>query len=140
MLFPNWVDNILEHSNSQFGWIAAQRFPTKGFIDICLTDNGIGLLESYRKSGFIVHSNLDVINQALNGISTKNIKERGYGMRTSISAVLEGTAGSFMIVTGDAIFNNGEIAAFKGNWNGVLCAIRLNVNVNDFNLYKFVEG
>ena len=133
------VDNVLEHSNSRFGWISSQRFSTKGFLDICLVDRGIGLKQSYNNTGFIVHDHMDAIKQALKGISTKNIKERGYGLRTSISAITKGISGRFMVVTGNAIFNNGEIASFKGHWNGVLCTIRLNIDVDDFNLYDFVE-
>ena len=43
------IDNITEHSDSDRGYICAQAYPTKGYLDICIADRGVTLLGSYRK-------------------------------------------------------------------------------------------
>ena len=43
------LDNITEHSESDRGYIFAQAYPTKGFLDVCIADRGINLLGSYMK-------------------------------------------------------------------------------------------
>lgn len=37
------LDNITEHSESDRGFIFAQAYPTKGFLDVCIADSGVGL-------------------------------------------------------------------------------------------------
>ena len=37
------LDNITEHSDSDRGYIFAQAYPTKGFLDVCIADRGINL-------------------------------------------------------------------------------------------------
>lgn len=44
------TDNISEHSNADYGYIMAQDYSTKRYVDICVGDNGITLLGSYLKT------------------------------------------------------------------------------------------
>ena len=78
------VDNITEHSESIRGYIFAQAYPQKRFIDVCIADSGITLLGSYKKlidNPFL--SGIDAIQAANRGMSTKNLPDaenRGYGI------------------------------------------------------------
>lgn len=66
------IDNIIEHSESNRGYILCQAYPNKKFLDICIADNGITLLGSYVKSGFTgITDDLTAITKANKGISTK---------------------------------------------------------------------
>ena len=40
------LDNITEHSNSDRGFIFAQAYPTKGYLDLCIADRGVSRLGS----------------------------------------------------------------------------------------------
>jgi anti-sigma regulatory factor (Ser/Thr protein kinase) len=40
------LDNITEHSESDRGYIFAQAYPRKGFLDVCIADRGVTLLGS----------------------------------------------------------------------------------------------
>ena len=41
------IDNIEQHSEAKYGWINAQYYSTKGYLDICILDRGITLLGNY---------------------------------------------------------------------------------------------
>lgn len=81
------IDNITEHSDTDRGFIVAQAYPTKGYLDICIADRGITLLGSYRKlQDNETDGDLEAIQAANRGISSKNLPEaenRGYGIYTS---------------------------------------------------------
>jgi len=57
---------------TEFGWIMFQNYQLKGYLDICIVDNGLGLLGSYQQSGmFQIIDHQMAIERALNGLSTK---------------------------------------------------------------------
>lgn len=37
------IDNIVEHADSRNGWIMVQNYSQKGYLDVCIADNGLGL-------------------------------------------------------------------------------------------------
>src|SRR5690606_11789026 len=45
------MENLLVHSRQDFGWVAAQVFPSRREIRLIICDNGVGVLESLRSSG-----------------------------------------------------------------------------------------
>lgn len=42
------IDNITEHSETDRGFICAQAYKNKGYLDICIADGGVTLLGSYK--------------------------------------------------------------------------------------------
>ena len=67
------LDNITEHSESPIGYIFAQAYPQKGYLDICLADQGISLLGSYKKvPNNEVIDDFEAIKAANRRISSKN--------------------------------------------------------------------
>lgn len=143
------VDNITEHSESERGFIFAQSYPTKKFLDICIADSGITLLGSYKK----MHNNeynddIEALQAANNGISTKNLpfaENRGYGIITSKKMLTKGLSGHYIMISGNAIhINNLSIDKYftlptNLRWNGTIIAIRIPYVNTEFNYINFVE-
>ena len=82
------LDNITEHSESDRGYIFAQAYPTKGFLDVCIADRGVSLLGSYEKlPDNEISSDIEAIKAANRGLSSKNLPDaenRGFGIRKKI--------------------------------------------------------
>lgn len=144
------ADNIIEHSHSPFGYIAAQSYPAKKFSDICIADIGGTILGSYqdhaRTSG--IDSDIEALQSAVAGISTKNLpsaENRGFGLRTTIKMLTKGIGGEFLLASGGAAFaanpkNEQYIELpFGLKFPGTIIAFRINHNFNSFNYLKYVE-
>ena len=143
------VDNIIEHANSERGYIVAQSYPDKGYIDICIADNGMTLLGSYRTlADNEIESDLEAIQAANRGISTKNLpnaENRGYGIITSKKMLVEGLDGSFIMMSGNALhLYNAQNKKFIETpadirWNGTIVALRIPYVNREFMYINFVE-
>jgi anti-sigma regulatory factor (Ser/Thr protein kinase) len=138
-LISELTDNINQHSLTDNGWITAQYYPTKEFIDVCIIDNGIGILNSYRNQGYDIENHNDAIENALQGLSTKDPQERGMGLHTSKNMVNNGLSGNFFMCSGNAMVIDNNINTIPFNWSGVLIFFRMSKNVSNFNYIEFVE-
>ncbi len=129
------LDNITEHSESPIGYIFAQAYPQKGYLDICLADQGISLLGSYKKvPNNEIIDDFEAIKAANRRISSKNRPEaesRGYGIWTSKRMLVEGLGGQYLMVSGNSAYHKGInfdrfFSLPKGlRWNGTLVAFRI---------------
>ena len=45
------ISNIEDHSEAEFGWINAQFYPAKEYLDVCMLDSGITIAGKYKKVG-----------------------------------------------------------------------------------------
>lgn len=143
------IDNIIQHAQSERGYIFAQSYPQKGFLDICIADNGITLLGSYRTlPNNEIESDLEAIQAANRGISTKNLpnaENRGYGIITSKKMLIEGLNGSFIMLSGNALhLYNSEYRRFietptNIRWNGTVVALRIPYINKDFHYIHYIE-
>ncbi len=143
------VDNIIQHANSERGYIVAQSYKDKGYIDICVADNGMTLLGSYQTLvDNEIESDLEAIQAANRGISTKNLpnaENRGYGIITSKKMLVEGLGGSFVMMSGNALhLYNAETRKFietpeNIRWNGTVIALRVPYVNKDFMYINYVE-
>lgn len=143
------VDNITEHSESERGYIFVQSYPQKKFLDICIADNGITLLGSYQKNHDSKYNNdLEAIQAANNGISTKNLpnaENRGYGIITSKKMLTKGLSGHYIMISGNAVhINNLSIDNYftlpsNLRWDGTIIAMRIPYINTNFNYINFVE-
>lgn len=142
------VDNITEHSESTRGYIFAQAYKKLGFLDVCIADNGITLLGSYQKqhdSG--IESDLEAMQAANRGISTKNrpdAENRGFGIRTSKSMLINGLGGHFVMLSGSALHIRNQhvdnYLAMPGvRWNGTVVAMRIPYNNSHFLHTNYLE-
>ena len=143
------IDNITEHSDSERAYIFAQSYPTQGFLDICIADNGITLLGSYRKLPNCDLSNdSEAIRAANQRISSKNLPEaenRGYGIYTTKRMLLEGLSGQYMMLSGSAMFimgqgrNNYYTFPAGIRWEGTLVALRIPYKADNFLYTNYFE-
>ena len=102
------LDNITEHSNSDRGFIFAQSYPTKGYLDLCIADRGVSLLGSYQRiQGNEISTDLEAIEAANRGLSSKNLPDaenRGYGIYTSKRMLTEGLGGQYLLLSGSSFY------------------------------------
>lgn len=143
------VDNIVEHSESERGYIFTQYFPRKRYLDVCIADRGITLLGSYRKmTGNTIEDHLSAMKAANQGISTKNLPDaenRGYGILTSKKMIIGGLSGNFIMLSGNALYlKSREVDQSTAlpdivNWQGTIVAMRIPYINKRFDYIDFVE-
>ena len=144
------ISNIVHHAGRDKGYILAQNFPTKGYVDICIGDIGRTLLESYQqfennRYGITTHS--EAMHAALSGKSTKGGIDRGYGISTSTKMLCEGMNGRFFMFSGNSFtYINAherditEIKIPKVYWEGVLICMRIpHKTGTEFNYIDYTE-
>lgn len=142
------VDNITEHSESERGYIFAQSYPQKGYIDLCIADEGITLFGSFNKAGIEIINDVEAMQAANKGVSSKNLPEaenRGYGIYTSKKMLIKGLNGQYMMMSGSALYLYGStterIIELPGGlrWNGTVIALRLPYQNKDFQYTLYFE-
>ena len=143
------LDNITEHSESERGYILAQTYPMKGYLDVCMADNGVTLLGSYQKlADNEIVNDLEAIKAANRGISSKNlpdVENRGYGIQTSKRMLVEGLGGQYLMISGNCIYvkSQGRDNVYSVpdglRWNGTVVALRIPVNSSRFNYVNYIE-
>lgn len=143
------LDNITEHSESDRGFIYAQAYPLKGYLDLCIADRGVTLLGSYQKlADNEIASDLEAIKAANRGISSKNLPDaenRGYGIYTSKRMLVEGLGGQYLMISGGNFYlKTPGFDSFYSlpaglRWNGTIIALRIPYNVEKFNYVNYLE-
>ena len=143
------LDNITEHSETDRGFVFAQSYPQKGYLDLCIADRGVTLLGSYQKlCDNEILSDLEAIRAANRGISSKNLPEaenRGYGILTSKKMLVMGLGGQFLMISGSSFYFNGN--GFDNfyslppglRWKGTIIALRIPYQVSSFNYINYIE-
>lgn len=134
-LIDEAVNNIVDHSREERGYIFAQYYPSRRYMDLCVADKGIGLLGTYmenRKQGIINH--VDALKSAAAGESTKNLPGydgRGFGIRTSKEMLAKGLDGKYFLFSGNAfLLKTNDNEAITGmpetlSWKGTIVALRI---------------
>ena len=143
------IDNIIQHANSERGYIFAQSYHGKGYLDICIADSGITLLGSYQTlPDNEIESDLEAIQAANRGISTKNLpnaENRGYGIITSKKMLVDGLGGTFVMMSGNALhlYNSLDRRFVETpeniRWNGTIIALRVPYMNKDFQYINYIE-
>ena len=143
------LDNITEHSESDRGYIFAQAYPRKGFLDVCIADRGVTLLGSYQKlPGNEIASDSEAIKAANRGLSSKNLPDaenRGFGIKTSKQMLIKGLGGQYLMMSGSSLyvkspnFDSFYIMPSGLRWNGTIVALRVPYNVPLFNYINYIE-
>jgi len=143
------LDNITEHSESDRGYIFAQAYLQKGFLDVCIADRGVTLLGSYQKlQNNEIATDMEAIKAANRGISSKNLPDaenRGYGIRTSKGMLVDGLGGQYMMISGSGLYfkRPGYDSFFRMpeglRWNGTIVAMRIPYQSPQFNFIDYIE-
>jgi glucose-6-phosphate-specific signal transduction histidine kinase len=130
--------NIKEHS---FGKMVRLEIVITGkHFTMNLSDNGIGLRQSYTNKNIISKDDQSAIALALSGLSTKDFRERGFGLYSTRKLTLA-LGGKFIISSGKAsavIGRSGiQFRNLKRYIKGVMVKIESGVKPLDF--YKHLE-
>jgi anti-sigma regulatory factor (Ser/Thr protein kinase) len=143
------LDNITEHSESDRGYIFAQAYPTKGYLDVCIADRGVTLLGSYKKvPGNEIATDSEAIKAANRGLSSKNLPEaenRGFGIKTSKQMLIQGLGGQYMMISGGSLYlKSPNLDSFYSmpsglRWDGTIVALRIPYNSSTFNYIDYIE-
>jgi anti-sigma regulatory factor (Ser/Thr protein kinase) len=143
------LDNITEHSESDRGYIFAQAYPTKGFLDVCIADRGVSLLGSYEKlPDNEILSDMEAIKAANRGLSSKNLPDaenRGFGIRTSKQMLIHGLGGQYLMISGSSLYlKSCNLDTFYSmphglRWNGTIVALRIPYHSTSFNYINYIE-
>jgi len=142
------VDNITEHSESERGYIFAQSYPAKGYLDLCIADEGITLNGSFNKVGIEVIDDVEAMQAANKGVSSKNLPDaenRGYGIYTSKKMLIQGLEGQYMMMSGNALYlysaETERIIELPGGlrWDGTVIALRLPYQNKEFRYTLYFE-
>jgi hypothetical protein len=143
--------NIVEHSDSDTIWFAAQRWRSKNLVEIALLDEGVGI-----KQALSVNSNLKISNDGdamiyamQPGISGRAFRHKGKMRRQSgskwdnsgyglyVTSEITQKGGNFIMVTGETalLLKDGKIIKKKSEFKGT--AIRMRMDLDKIN--KFGE-
>lgn len=142
------TQNVVDHSGEQSGFVFAQYFPSKNFLEICIADAGQGIMQTYIKSDkFKPENHSEAMKFAIYGKSTKDqAVSRGYGLSTSRKMLVEGLKGKFFLMSGNSFFiqtvEREEIITLpiKMNYQGCFVALRIPLILDkNFNFYNFME-
>lgn len=143
------IDNVTEHSETDRGFIFAQAYPNKGYLDLCIADCGITLLGSYMKlPGNEINDDMEAIKAANRGISSKNRPEaenRGFGIYTSKKMLIEGLGGQYLMISGNSMYvKNKEFDNFYSfpeniRLDGTVVALRIPLQSPNFSYVNFIE-
>lgn len=139
------IDNIEEHSEAKYGWINAQYYPIKGYLDMCILDRGISILGNYRKNGISMSDDTEALKNALEGLSTKISENmRGSGLRTFTNMVRGAFEGQMIMISGSAIAyadktHNPAIQRVSINWPGNIVSIRIPARSKPIDYTKYID-
>ena len=115
----------------------AQFYPSNKYLDICILDNGLTLMGSYKKHKYNVKNDLEAVSKAHSGLSTKN-KERGRGIPTSYDMIIKGLKGEFCLMSGNGLILNNKLIEMPVSYNGTVIAIRIPSKKKNFIYSKYI--
>lgn len=110
------ADNIYEHSNFNNGYVMAQRYPNKNFVELCIYDDGMSIPGSIEKKykKYLNQDSSAISAAIVKGVSTKKEEDkRGNGLHDSINLFAHGLNGEILIIS-----RNGANFINKGCCNG----------------------
>ncbi|PIS39346.1 MAG: hypothetical protein COT33_02515 [Candidatus Nealsonbacteria bacterium CG08_land_8_20_14_0_20_38_20] len=130
-------NNIKEHSDASEVSISAAIKDNN--FSLIISDNGIGVRESYLRKGIYPKDDFSATQFALSGLSTKESRERGFGLYT-IRKFVQGLEGVMVLGSGQAsvriIKNQIELTDISFQ-KGVKLIIETPIKEVDF--YKNIE-
>ena len=117
------MDNVLNHSKANKGFVMAQYHPTNKQFNVCVFDNGVGIYDSFAGSNVHPKTKLDAITLAIKEKVTRDTSVgQGNGL-WGLHRIIEHCEGSLKIISDGAFYqmvfdDNGvpNVSAFdKGN-------------------------
>lgn len=153
LLLSELVDNITEHSGSDYGFMFCQTMQRSKMLYVFICDIGKSIYSSYaldeRYADMLTNLESSALELALQGKSTKDRPEaenRGYGISKSRKVIVEGLKGEFLLLSGGAFFRhdaNGEtMVDLPGDirWNGTMALLKIpTIEPAGFDIYNYIS-
>ena len=132
-------NNVEEHARIENYWIFSQYWERTKTCEICIADAGIGYKESYVGTEHEVNNHFNAIENALNGLSSKPVKERGCGLSGIMNMFIKGYKGELVIMSGDCLLYtyNKKSIPYKSKipWNGAFVGLKFTLKDIDVSKY-----
>lgn len=150
-LISEILDNVIEHSFSHGGGIVCQDYARKGYMDICIFDNGVTIPGSYRRAKLLDDRSTDAqalqttINRRLSTKNTAGSVNRGFGISSSRQMLVHGLQGEFLIFSGRALYvstpREEKVFPLPNHLglHGTIVGLRIPRFVDDFNPSDYYE-
>lgn len=150
-LISEILDNVIEHSFSHGGGIICQDYARKGYMDICIFDNGVTIPGSYRRAKLLDDRSTDAqalqttINRRLSTKNTAGSVNRGFGISSSRQMLVHGLQGEFLIFSGSALYvstpREEKVFPLPNHLglHGTIVGLRIPRFVDDFNPSDYYE-
>lgn len=150
-LISEILDNVIEHSFSHGGGIICQDYARKGYMDICIFDNGVTIPGSYRRAKLLDDRSTDAqalqttINRRLSTKNTAGSVNRGFGISRSRQMLVHGLQGEFLIFSGSALYvstpREEKVFPLPNHLglHGTIVGLRIPRFVDDFNPSDYYE-
>lgn len=150
-LISEILDNVIEHSFSHGGGIVCQDYARKGYMDICVFDNGVTIPGSYRRAKLLDDRSTDAqalqttINRRLSTKNTAGSVNRGFGISSSRQMLVHGLQGEFLIFSGSALYvstpREEKVFPLPNHLglHGTIVGLRIPRFVDDFNPSDYYE-
>lgn len=131
--------NTQEHSQSKQVLVEIKIDNKKSFL-LQVADNGIGLRQSYILKNIYPKDDSAAIEFALSGLSTKDPRERGFGLY-SIRKLVKELNGEMVIESGSAraVIRRDSIAFSDSTSPTKGTAIELKAKVHDIDFYNVIK-
>ncbi len=147
-LISEAIDNICDHAQVENAWLMLQNYQNKDFFDLCIIDNGISILGSYKINNFKeIKTDETALQQAIIGKSTKKQAiSRGFGISTSREMLVKGLHGEYFLFSGAAFYiqtkDHEQIIKVPqiNKWNGTMVTFRIPKTVpENFSFYNYLD-
>ena len=142
--FSEMLDNIDQHSNAQNAVVSCQYIPKRDYIDVCISDNGKSIPQSYEENDIDFDKDYEAVRKALvEGLSTKESDYRGFGLTTNREMVTDGLDGQVIVCSRNAVVKaapDGYIVSNIRTWEGTTVIARMYDPDDDFTIYKYLES
>lgn len=118
-------NNFVDHSDSKYFYISGQFFPNKKYLDICLTDTGIGIAKLVKNTKNIKKDS-EAIQWAFEGQNTTRQNFGGLGLK-NLKKFIENNKGNFIVYCNTIYYNviDNEYKEFYNEFCGTSIFIRL---------------
>ncbi len=142
------LDNIEQHSHAKNVYLFAQYWANQNACEVCLLDDGIGLLGSLQQAGRDVYSHIEAVQKVIDlGLSAKTEHGeiiRGTGIKSTRRAITNHQIkGEFLLMSGNGAFLQTEakkqfITLQSAQWKGTIVMMKLHKPLELFDLYNYI--
>lgn len=107
-IISEFCDNVEQHSHFTHASIMTQYYRSKNFIDIGIIDNGLSIPGVFEKNRIKFGEDVQAIDMAIHGHSTKKEDGRGKGLISTRAIVEQGLKGEFYVVSRKGMVSTGH--------------------------------